>query len=61
VRIKVPEGHYLILPSTLTYTVHGNITLPPGLWQELACVPAGRIEGAAYLRLQPLRRLERIR
>jgi hypothetical protein len=61
-KIIVPPGTYLILPSTRHVAVPRNLvyqTTPT--WERLALVPAGRIEGKVVMRLHPLTRFWWIR
>ncbi len=56
--ITVPEGRYLILPTT---SLGMNAGVPTSQWERLGCHPAEDILGMAYLRLHPLERLWFIR
>jgi hypothetical protein len=56
--IDVPQGRYLILPSTSGVNVEG---IPNEQWVWLGCFPAEEILGRVYLRINPLRRLWLIR
>jgi signal peptidase I len=56
--ITVPEGRYLILPTTSQAM---NAGVPASQWEQFGLHPAGDILGVAYLRLHPLARLWFIR
>ena len=56
--ITVPEGRYLILPTTSQAM---NAGVPASQWEQFGLHPAGDILGVAYLRLHPLTRLWFIR
>lgn len=51
---EVPDGYYLILPSTVSYSGHN---VPANVWQALCLVPEANIEGAVYMRVGPVYRL----
>jgi signal peptidase I len=53
----VPEGHYLVLPTS---SVAMNNRITPPVWQTLGLVPADAIESRVFLRTQPLSRWGRI-
>ena len=56
--ITVPEGRYLILPTT-SQAMHAGV--PASEWERFGLLSAEDIEGVAYLRLHPLARLWFIR
>lgn len=57
--IKVPEGRYLILPTTSVAAPFN--TGSTAFWTQAGLIPAGDILGGAYLRSNPLSRLWFIR
>ncbi|HLJ96475.1 MAG TPA: S26 family signal peptidase [Gemmataceae bacterium] len=61
IRLSVPEGHYCILPSTLSQTIPTGYELPASVWGDLSIVRAGRIQGRVYWRHQPLSRMGLLR
>jgi signal peptidase I len=56
--ITVPEGRYLILPTT-SQGMHAG--MPASDWERLGFLSAEDIQGVVYLRLHPLERLWFIR
>jgi hypothetical protein len=57
-KLTVPDGHFLILPTTTPYVSPAD---DEGSWQALSLVPADRVVGRVYARTSPLSRLARIR
>jgi hypothetical protein len=53
---KVPEGAYLILPSTVNVRTNPYVRVPDQIWQNLAVVSGPQIVGKVYLRTHPLSR-----
>lgn len=56
-RVEVPEGHYLIVPSS---GWRRPIELSAADWRGLIVVPRSSIRGRAFLRSYPLTRIQRI-
>jgi hypothetical protein len=61
VRSKVPEDHYLILPSTVNVRNNTNVQIPASVWQAVSAVPRSQILGRVYVRTHPLTRFWIIR
>lgn len=55
--LTIPEGCYLIVPSTERGPVESLTVMPVGFWQSLCVVPEYRIQGRVFWRSAPLARV----